>query len=121
VVTPIHNARIDLPVAWRGGDFSKDDISFDLSAEARCSAGKPSCSRFAALVLRQGGSEQRNAATLHSTVTSSGYSTKSKEAEASLSCAACLSTHTQSKMSPRCLGDLHAFGSCVFQTFLHPE
>jgi WD40 repeat protein len=30
-VTPIHNARIDHPMAWRGDDFSKDDISFDLS------------------------------------------------------------------------------------------
>jgi hypothetical protein len=30
-VTPIYSACIDCPMAWRGGDFSKDDIAFDLS------------------------------------------------------------------------------------------
>ncbi|MBO0738049.1 MAG: TauD/TfdA family dioxygenase [Alphaproteobacteria bacterium] len=30
-MTPIFRDRIDHPMAWRGGDFSKDDISFDLS------------------------------------------------------------------------------------------
>jgi hypothetical protein len=30
-MTPIFRNRIDHPMAWRGGDFSKDDISFDLS------------------------------------------------------------------------------------------
>ena len=30
-MTSIYNARIDHPMAWRGGDFSKDDIAFDLS------------------------------------------------------------------------------------------
>jgi len=30
-VTPIYSARINHPMAWRGGDFSKDDIAFDLS------------------------------------------------------------------------------------------
>ena len=29
-MTPIYNARIDHPMAWRGADFSKDDIAFDL-------------------------------------------------------------------------------------------
>jgi hypothetical protein len=31
-VTPIYSARIDHPMAWRGGDFSKDGIAFDLGA-----------------------------------------------------------------------------------------
>jgi hypothetical protein len=30
-VTPIYSARIDHLMAWRGGDFSKDDVAFDLS------------------------------------------------------------------------------------------
>ncbi|MBV9200368.1 MAG: gamma-butyrobetaine, partial [Alphaproteobacteria bacterium] len=30
-MTPIFRDRIDHPMAWGGGDFSKDDISFDLS------------------------------------------------------------------------------------------
>jgi hypothetical protein len=30
-VTPIYSARINHPMAWRSGDFSKDDIAFDLS------------------------------------------------------------------------------------------
>ena len=30
-MTPIYSARINHPMAWRGGDFSKDDIAFDLS------------------------------------------------------------------------------------------
>jgi len=32
-VTPIYSARIDHPMAWRGGDFSKENIAFDLSAK----------------------------------------------------------------------------------------
>ena len=30
-MTPIYSTRINHPMAWRGGDFSKDDIAFDLS------------------------------------------------------------------------------------------
>ena len=30
-MTPIYSARINHPMAWRGGDFSKGDIAFDLS------------------------------------------------------------------------------------------
>jgi hypothetical protein len=30
-MTPILRDRIDHPMAWRGRDFSKEDISFDLS------------------------------------------------------------------------------------------
>ena len=30
-MTPIYSARIDHPMAWRGGDFSKENIAFDLS------------------------------------------------------------------------------------------
>src|SRR5258708_21407445 len=31
-MTAIHTARFDHKMAWRGGDFSKDDIAFDLTA-----------------------------------------------------------------------------------------
>ena len=30
-MTPIFRDHIDHPMAWCGGDFSKDDISFDLA------------------------------------------------------------------------------------------
>ena len=30
-MTPMFRDRIDHPMAWRGGEFSKEDISFDLS------------------------------------------------------------------------------------------
>jgi hypothetical protein len=31
-MTAIHTAQIDRKMTWRGGDFTKDDIAFDLSA-----------------------------------------------------------------------------------------
>ena len=31
-MTPIHNAHIDHPMAWRGRELSKDDIAFDLTS-----------------------------------------------------------------------------------------
>jgi len=30
-MTPMFRDRIDHPMAWRGGELFKDDISFDLS------------------------------------------------------------------------------------------
>jgi hypothetical protein len=102
-VTPIYSTRINHPMAWRGGDFSKDDIAFDLSRRHVAALEDVLLRvRGAGLALGQIRAEDCRHPALDRDL--ERVLDRSRRAEASLSYAACRSTHTRSKKWLQCFG-----------------